>query len=428
MSEKKFYDIHLHTMNLRHPYLGAFIRRVNFSWFFIVTALPGLALILSKFLKKRIGRVNNLLSIMENDIGSMLLILEECILEDDKLYDREKKELVIGGNRYKKYVLTPLIIDFGYHHIKPANGFYSKRPSAKPVTDQVYDMFMGIKKYKAQSEAQLFEVYPFMGLNTQNYPLYSDGKKNSIEKMLKKYFDNYVGIDYYLNNNFGKFNGDISTGIASNYFAGIKVYPPMGFDPWPEYDSDELEKVKFLYQFCCDKRIPLTTHSSDGGYKGVNKKTALEYQNPSKWKNVLKEFPSLKLNLAHMGERTTTFFPDTKWEETVIRLISKYEYVYADFAYRGVDERFYEFLDNLISKQDECRKDKIRSRILFGTDFMINLLSIDSYNEYLIKFSSCGFTDELKDRFGRVNPEQFLFDKDIEKISESKEEYGINYD
>jgi hypothetical protein len=38
-----------------------------------------------------------------------------------------------------------------------------------------------------------------------------------------------------------------------NYiFAGIKLYPPLGYDPWPA-KNEEREKVKLLYHKCLEK-------------------------------------------------------------------------------------------------------------------------------------------------------------------------------
>lgn len=49
---------------------------------------------------------------MENDLGTMLLIMEHFLVEDKGLW--EKDFLKIGGNLYSKIALTPLLMDFGY--------------------------------------------------------------------------------------------------------------------------------------------------------------------------------------------------------------------------------------------------------------------------------------------------------------------------
>ncbi len=49
---------------------------------------------------------------------------------------------------------------------------------------------------------------------------------------------------------------------------------------------------------------------------------------------------------------------------------------------------------------------------MFGTDFSINLASIDSYNAYYDLFSKDkSFESMEKDRFCSANPESFLFAK-----------------
>ena len=98
--------------------------------------------------------------------------------------------------------------------------------------------------------------------------------------MLDKYFGAYSGSYDALKSNFGKFHGDIDS-LGSNFFAGIKVYPPMGFDPWPEAGL-ERDKVEILYQYCCKKNIPITAHCSEIGFNLDN--NADTYTSPKKWR------------------------------------------------------------------------------------------------------------------------------------------------
>jgi len=53
---------------------------------------------------------------------------------------------------------------------------------------------------------------------------------------------------------------------------------------------------------------------------------------------------------------------------------------------------------------------KLKGRIMFGTDFSVNLMSIDSYNNFYSLFSSDpSLSSEDKIAFCSVNPERFLF-------------------
>jgi predicted TIM-barrel fold metal-dependent hydrolase len=412
MKEDKFYDIHFHLMNLSHPYLRAFLARVPLAKYILfgapLLAVPVLGSIVLRLLEKPWKKVTNLLSFMENDLGSMLKLLEEKIKEDPALYDKKSDTLLIGNKSYSRIVLTPLIMDFGYNHLKAPDLYYGKKSSHKPVTEQVIDLFKGIKDYledkETENEIKLFEVYPFLGLNTDNYFLENPDNlldpeekirlqermskyfenytaavtqnvpcnlRNSLNKMLKKYFQDYAGTEEELSKNHGKNKGDIES-LGSNYFAGIKVYPPLGFDPWPIKEKEKMEKLLYLYDYCCQKGIPLTTHCSDGGFKVIDKKLLLENCSPFKWEKVLREFPDLKLNLAHFGrrgekEKSPLYFPADAWQECILRLIKDYKHVYADFSY-SVSNRRYEDLKKLIDKQGEKDKQKLREHILFGSD------------------------------------------------------------
>lgn len=342
MSEAKFYDAHCHFMNLSHPNFLAFLQRLN---------LPLLMLFGPFLLQRNYNKIKNLLSVMENDLGTLFLIMERFLLEDEGLW--ENGILKIGGNLYSKIVLTPLMMDFGYKG-RTDPGIYYNFPSQKPIAEQVCDLFNGIRKYTKESKNRLFEIYPFLGLNTQNYPLDDEtgakviqrpdleklndplrqkvkyniatgkltfyGKmlkkeqqalemlfdndqdkhavkllfdksqkiktRTTLRKLLDKYFADYHALPEELAAKMGKFTGNIDR-MGCNFFAGIKVYPPLGFDPWPEDDPEELAKVKLLYEYCSAKRIPVTSHCNSGGFVVTDKKLSKKITSPERWERVL---------------------------------------------------------------------------------------------------------------------------------------------
>jgi hypothetical protein len=93
-------------------------------------------------MKRNYNKIKNLLSVMENDLGTILLMMERFLLEDERLW--ENGRLSIGGNLYSKIVLTPLLMDFGYKG-RTDPGIYYNLPSQKPIAEQVCDLFNGIK-------------------------------------------------------------------------------------------------------------------------------------------------------------------------------------------------------------------------------------------------------------------------------------------
>lgn len=57
MSGKTFYDIHIHSMNLSHPYLLAFIQRINLDKILFLNSIPVIGSLISFFASTSVVRV-----------------------------------------------------------------------------------------------------------------------------------------------------------------------------------------------------------------------------------------------------------------------------------------------------------------------------------------------------------------------------------
>jgi len=335
----------------------------------------------------------------------------------------------IGDTGFNKIVLCPLVMDFGYNNINNPHIFYNIPPK-KPVTQQTSDLFRAIQTYYThtltikritdreeipdgppmkfsvgplkEDDEKIFEFYPFMGLNTKNYSL------EETESMLNKYFGDFSKKDTpeerqgKLFEKMGAFDGNLDADeqACQNIFAGIKLYPPLGFEPWPENDKEQ-EKVKVLYQTCVNRNIPVITHCSTGGFLVNN--TYREYSDPSgQWAEVLEHYPQLKINFAHFGAGSN------KWQDAIAKLIRNgAQNIYTDFSCNTIKDKYYKKLAKRLSDEGGNRLEK---RILFGTDFMIHLLWLESYNEYLHDFIRTEhLKEETKVRFASENIEAFLF-------------------
>ncbi len=426
MKGDTFYDIHMHAFNLSHPYFSAFIKRFKIEWLFVAVAIVSFIAVIPplrrSIVDRMLRRIRNLLSVIENDIGSFFLLTENCVREAENplLID---DELYIGEKAYSKIVLTPLMMDFGLKGIEEDAKIHYGKPSEKPVVEQVIDVFNAIRKYrKANSSPKLckkypsikpgtsriFEIYPFLGLNTKNYD------KPHIEGMLKKYFGEYKGLREEFLKNLGQFNGNIES-LQGYFFAGIKVYPPLGFDPWPTAVKEH-EKVESLYSYCCEKDLPITAHGSKGGFVVVKKGELKKLTSISKWEQVLSKYPDLKLNLAHfpMQEKILWIIPDPRHRrlKAMLRLVLENKNVYVDFSNRATSDHYYKSLKNLLDGLITTQKTKLTDHILFGSDYTVNLMAkgIKSYNKYLDNFSKTEYlTPEEKHSFCCTNPERFLF-------------------
>jgi predicted TIM-barrel fold metal-dependent hydrolase len=244
-------------------------------------------------------------------------------------------------------------------------------------------------------------------------------KRNSIKKMLEKYFGKYdddttdVSPQVKHNRfkeNLGGFNGVVEN-ISLYHFIGVKVYPPLGFDPWPDNDPLELEKVKYLYDFCQEKRIPIVTHCSHGGFCVLKDSKRRLFTDPARWGKVLENYNDLILDFAHFGGDADKDQTEG-WMDKIIDLILSHKNVYADISCICFTDKHYSRLNASFEKmrfKNEEQKNKLMQRIMFGSDFMINLLWADSYKSYLENFFATSFFKGEKKAFCSVNPSRFLF-------------------
>ncbi|MBN2439728.1 MAG: amidohydrolase family protein, partial [Spirochaetales bacterium] len=454
----------------------------------------------------------------------------------------------------RKVILTPLMMDFDGRGYKGDEQLHFNLPPYKPIVEQVVDVFNGIKRYNKITRFQLFEIYPFVGINPQNYDCIDDdiipiprefqslkkdeifdemkqcfipaeqesciailinktgiyakaqypvedqnkedeyiiiaveeisqsekdtlskaidpdykknthvkhiiekllmeSDNNSLQKLLYKYFGDYdARKDLHeefrkkYKHNFieGNYNGDIHR-IRSYFFAGIKLYPALGFDPWPdesdnirdiiraktgdnpgqddiEYGKDR-EKVEFIYRFCAAKKIPLTVHCQDTSFGTIDKKNEDRFTDPGRWEEVLEKYPDLKINFAHLGllEKEKKY-PPNKWVRKIIEYMTRkkddnpavfrYPNIYADFACKGRKEGnydFYRYFASMLKNYRDKQNIDIIDRILFGSDFPLQLFFHTSYEHYLSLFMSSGyFTQKEKTLFFNHNPARFLF-------------------
>ena len=150
----------------------------------------------------------------------------------------------------------------------------------------------------------------------------------SLSDFLGKWFSGYVrgrknaktifkGMDAFV-------IGEAS--VEKSPFAGIKLYPPMGFDPWPD-DEAEREKVEILYSFCEKKKIPIITHCDDGGFRVLSLENSWRQTSPSRYRPALEKYPGLMIDFAHLGNQYSMplrMTPVTEWRDQIFSLMAEY--------------------------------------------------------------------------------------------------------
>lgn len=146
-------------------------------------------------------------------------------------------------------------------------------------------------------------------------------------------------------------------------FRGLKLYPPCGF----ELDD---KKLFSYYDYCQKKDIPVLAHT--GPSLGNMR---ISYRLTESIERVVKNFPKLKLILAHAGVR--------QYEDAIS--LGKYENVYVDIS--GFQKEIHD-KENIEYKFQQLLS-QIPEKILLGTDWPLFNLNT-SQSKWI------GYLDDLK--------------------------------
>ena len=143
----------------------------------------------------------------------------------------------------------------------------------------------------------------------------------------------------------------VKRAVLEEGFAGVKLYPPMGFLPagndrveitWaprtPLAGGAALDAELFkLYDWCAENEVPIKAHANNSIAAGPN--TGV-FAAPDGWRAVLDRpgLKDLRLNLAHFGgfdesAPAGALTTGTDWEESLVEMLEVYPNLYFDLSY-----------------------------------------------------------------------------------------------
>ncbi|MFZ2780732.1 MAG: amidohydrolase family protein [Rectinemataceae bacterium] len=412
MAGDEFYDIHFHALSMSHPSLLSYLQTLRSRRLESIYSQVSSYDYLAKAMFRKGGeRVQNLLAVMENEPGDTFLLMEDDLAglyatSGDALPLLSEGLLEVGGSSYGKLVAVPLIMDFSRPGPYKPDTYYNRLPQ-KPVEAQILDVLAGVKYYRRKRPGGFLELHPFLGIDPANY------SAASLAALLDKWFCGFVpgrraGASVF--SRMKRYDLD-GPSRAWSPFAGVKLYPPLGFDPWPT-DPLEREKVEYLYAFCEKRRIPIVTHCDDQGFRVISLEESWKRTSPRHYRSVLKRYPELWLDFAHLGQQYTSVrfrTPRSSWRDEIFSLMVEYPNVYADFSFNGVEASYYVQLVEALARLPAATRDIAETRIMFGSDFMINLAKVRSYADYFRIFGASPLSAEQKRRYASENPRRFLF-------------------
>lgn len=409
----------MHAMNLMHPSFSSFIDSVSESFSdFVASGALSPGYILSPQLRGQQGLITalNMFNIFDRPIGEIFATMEEDLSGSFKSHeyigirDKEKANFrypeapyihdstfTFRSRSYDTYALIPLVMDFSTHSSDEHSKSYYTAESSEKILGYIEDTIEAIRWYRSVRPQGMLEFYPFLGINPRMHTL------TFIQDLIEK----HIIIHPH------------ERAQRKKYFSGIKLYPPLGGDPWPQ-ETREKEKVSLIYEFCSTHRIPIITHCDDQGFRGVNARLAQTYTDPERYKEVLTQFPDLIIDFAHYGRQYNPLskrsiksllggmFTEDSWFSQIVNFMREYEHVYADVSFSGSDPDFYVGLNRYVQDLDDYSKTRIIERSMFGSDFSVNLTKIESYSAYLSVFHDSPFSDDEVHMMASVNPARFI--------------------
>ncbi len=213
--------------------------------------------------------------------------------------------------------------------------------------------------------------------------------------------------------------------IEKKKFQGIKVYPPLGYYPFDE-------NLYAVYEYAEDNKIPIISHCSppivyfrgkitkdmlihpkteEKLIKKRNQKFAMYFTDPENYKYLLKDFPKLKICLAHFGGGSEwSKYLATSWDKSmeecwfsvILDLIRDYANVYADISGTSYNTDLHPLLKVILQDQT------IRSKVLYGSDF------------YMMELT-------LPERAFSINLRAYLSEKDYKQIAETNPQVFLKH-
>lgn len=233
----------------------------------------------------------------------------------------------------------------------------------------------------------------------------------------------------------------VSQAILSHGFVGVKLYPPMGFQPYgnalkpskfwmrdwipallrrPDLGRRLDDAMALLYEWCLQYDVPIMGHTAPSNGPIGEFKTLSD---PGWWELAIKNFPGLRINFGHFGD------PDKVNRVDRARRFAALmddrgpgQRVYADSAY-FVDaltqpKKFSLRLRSLLKATAAKGRATLAQRLMYGTDWEMIIIEGRRIAAYLKDFEkifaefdkdpSLGSLGRLSNRFFGINAANYL--------------------
>lgn len=211
--------------------------------------------------------------------------------------------------------------------------------------------------------------------------------------------------------------------IINFRFKGVKIYPPFGYLPTEK-------SLTPIYNFCehHENGIPVMTHCAGAILRAKEFKNdrnrASSFCAPRNYIKVLEDHPKLRLCLGHFGGDSAwdAFLKKPlvsdrlsgrkendpgieSWLDDILEMLrsGKYPNLYVDISYV-----IFHFRENSIILKVLLEDDRIRPRVLFGTDYY--MVEVENFSErQLSMFLRATIGEQYYKEIAEINPKRYLF-------------------
>ena len=398
-----FIDSHLHLFNIDHIPIFTLLARLNLNLIKIGALFVDLNKLRDEFEK--------FFTYFESDITDNIEMLTDEI-------DNSLNPIGLKALKNRDRILTPLIMDFekisGVAHEKLKN--------------QTQRLVKTLRESKVVPDN--YKILPFLGLDPRRFKSTAPGQIGSAIDNLIEECAGGLKPKNQRENPARLQNGDI---------IGIKLYPPIGFDPYPEENNALKKKYLAVFRHIHKLGLPLTVHCQRGSYQpnGVSSNDLEQYTNPVNWGRVLKEdgLADLRVNFAHFGgedsvkdtvawekeaenvlsKRKFEDLNKSTWTYTIINLLKQYKNAYADIsAFNYRDKKATLALAWILAldhtgELDNLGQHRLSDKLLWGSDYPMPIREqeFNNYTKILSEFYKAIDLRNLKDRINQSPNEKF---------------------
>lgn len=432
-----FIDAHCHLFNIIDvPLYEAIMGKINMGTANQLLAALGIG-IGALDLPKVVMLHRNFLRFFEREIAANILWLNTQISEAVIGNNGASSNLRVfgyGKTGKQRIIITPLAIDFDENILKDDKATEIGRDIAsqdqfKRLADAINTVGPGLDN---------LEIYPFAGLALNKL----DNGTQALEDFKKWWKQNAFTSEE-------RYKGKLQRLLPFGKAVGIKLYPPLGFNPYPN-DIQLRSKYLSFFRWCVEEDIPITVHCQQSSFTAAEDSDRIaERTHPRNWEKLLSdnsELSRLRINFGHFGgssqlqkmmdradQSSSEQSIKDNWTLAICRILCQYPNTYADIsAFALEDSQTCKNLASLLGVTGTStgnsslpNQEILRNKIVWGSDLPMIISSSSfldsdekpSYGSLLERFrTGIGCTSphaenamEVFNRVTRTNPANFLF-------------------